>query len=44
MTVGQYVFDGTRALGLGYHDFIPYLREHGWFEGEGREKSTEAAD
>ena len=30
--VGAFVADSFRAVGVGYHDFWPYLRTHGWLK------------
>ena len=29
-SVGGYIRDRLKEVGLSYHDFWPYLREHGW--------------
>ncbi len=29
-SISSFVGDRLRALGIGYHDFLPYLRDRGW--------------
>jgi hypothetical protein len=32
--LGTFIGERVRKLGLEYHDFWPYLREHGWLNEE----------
>jgi hypothetical protein len=29
-SISRFVGDRLRGLGIGYHDFLPYLRDRGW--------------